>query len=65
MQIWKWLLVIGLLFLVTYNPSTRTLADFFEPSRVVVDDGLLTGTAQSDSSPSDDDRESTAYVDRS
>lgn len=23
MQIWKWVLVLGLIFLITYNPSSR------------------------------------------
>lgn len=30
MQIWKWLLVIGLLFLITYNPSSRTFEKYIE-----------------------------------
>lgn len=34
MQIWKWLLVIGLVFLITYNPSTRTMSKYFDDPRV-------------------------------
>jgi hypothetical protein len=60
MQIWKWLLILGLLFLITYNPSTRTLADFFERPMVVEGDRHGRSTydsreTQSDSGASDDD----------
>lgn len=62
MQIWKWLLMLGLLFLITYNPSTRTLADFFERPIVVEGDRHGRSTrnvdpreTQSDSGASDDD----------
>ena len=58
MQIWKWLIVLGLIFLITYNPSTRTLSNYFEPPRV---DGVIPGTeaareTQSYRRPSDDDK---------
>ena len=61
MQIWKWLLVIGLLFLITYNPSTRTMAKYFDDSRI--DRGNVfpvtsqsSRETQSDSGASDDDQ---------
>lgn len=58
MQIWKWLIIFGLIFLITYNPSTRTLSNYFEPPRV---DGVIPGTeaareTQSYRRPSDDDK---------
>lgn len=34
MQLWKWFLIIGLIFLVTYNPSSRTLSGYIEPQDV-------------------------------
>lgn len=30
MQIWRWLLVLGLLFLITYNPSSGTVNKYIE-----------------------------------
>lgn len=37
MQIWRWLLVLGLLFLITYDPRSGNLAKYYtEP---VVEDG--------------------------
>lgn len=59
MQIWKWLLIIGLLFLITYNPSTRTMAKYFDDPRLdtgnVFPDHKPSREAQSDSGASDDD----------
>ena len=67
MQIWKWVLAIGLLFLITYNPSTRTLANFFEGP--MVEGGRHGGPtyareAQIDSDSGDDDREPPSYAHR-
>ena len=31
MQLWHWVLLIGLLFLITYSPRTGNLKDFFDP----------------------------------
>lgn len=31
MQLWHWVLLIGLLFLITYSPRTGNLRDFFDP----------------------------------
>jgi len=60
MQIWKWLVIIGLLFLITYNPSTRTMAKYFDESTVESENVYISARpsreAQSDSGPSDDDR---------
>jgi hypothetical protein len=58
MQIWRWLLLFGLLFLITYNPSTRTMHNFFEGPMVETENvylGTASGTPQGDSGPSDDD----------
>ena len=61
MQLWKWLLIIGILFLITYNPSTRTMAKYFDDPRIETGDVFISAKsaasreAQSDSSPSDDD----------
>ena len=60
MQIWKWLLIIGLLFLITYNPSTQTMAKYFDDPRI--DRGNVfpvtqpSRETQSDSGASDDDQ---------
>ena len=60
MQIWKWLLLFGLLFLITYNPSTRTMSKYFDESTVETENVYISARpsreAQSHSSPSDDDR---------
>jgi hypothetical protein len=29
MQFWPWILLLGLLFLITYNPATGNLAEFY------------------------------------
>lgn len=29
MQLWHWILLFGLIFLITYNPRTGNLGDFF------------------------------------
>lgn len=35
MQLWKWMLVIGLLFLITYNPSSGgKVGNFFNDPMV-------------------------------
>ena len=31
MQLWHWVLLFGLLFLITYSPTTGNLRDFFDP----------------------------------
>ena len=31
MQLWHWVLLLGLLFLITYSPRTGNLSDFFDP----------------------------------
>jgi hypothetical protein len=54
MQIWKWLLLIGLLFLITYNPSTQTMSKYFDDPRIDVFTEPKR-EAQSDSGASDDD----------
>jgi hypothetical protein len=60
MQIWKWLVLIGLLFLITYNPSTRTMEKYFDESTVESENVYISARssreAQSDSGPGDDDR---------
>lgn len=59
MQIWRWVLLIGLLFLITYDPSTRTMANFFEGPMVEGDrhgGPASTSETQIDSYSSDDDR---------
>ena len=60
MQIWKWLVLIGLLFLITYNPSTRTMEKYFDGSTVETENVYISARpsreAQSDSGPGDDDR---------
>lgn len=59
MQIWRWVLLIGLLFLITYDPSTRTMANFFEGPMVEGDrhgGPAPTSETQIDSYSSDDDR---------
>ena len=30
MQLWHWVLLLGLLFLITYSPRTGNLRDFFD-----------------------------------
>lgn len=59
MQIWRWVLLIGLLFLITYDPSTRTMANFFEGPMVEGDrhgGPAPTSETQIDSYSGDDDR---------
>lgn len=38
MQLWHWVLLIGLLFLITYSPRTGNLKDFFDPETSEGDD---------------------------
>jgi hypothetical protein len=40
MPIWVWLLLLGLIFLITYDKRAGRLHDFFEPE--IVDDGNST-----------------------
>ncbi len=57
MQIWKWLIIIGILFLITYNPSTRTMAKYFDDPRLDTGDVFPKPKreTQSNSGASDDD----------
>ena len=59
MQIWPWLLLLGLLFLITYNPSTRTMAKYFDGPTVEKGNVYLpdrtSREAQSHSDSGDDD----------
>jgi hypothetical protein len=59
MQLWPWLLLLGLLFLITYDPSTRTMSKYFDGPTVDKGNVYLpdrtSREAQSDSHPSDDD----------
>ena len=59
MQIWKWVLVFGILFLITYNPASRgsKVVNYFT-SETIGGDGQFPktpGTAQKHSYTSDDD----------
>jgi hypothetical protein len=60
MQIWKWLVILALLFLITYNPSTRTMSKYFDESTVETENVYISARpsreAQSNSGPGDDDR---------
>lgn len=47
MQLWHWLLLFGLVFLITYNPRTGNLGKFFD-AKVPVEDESSRAT-QSDS----------------
>jgi hypothetical protein len=38
-QVWPWVLLIGLVFLISYDPSTRNLANYFDQERVETDHG--------------------------
>jgi len=49
MQLWHWLLLLGLVFLVTYDPRSGNLEKFFE-SEISVNASRET---QSDSDPSE------------
>ena len=52
MQLWHWLLLIGLVFLITYNPRTGKLGKFFESERLVEDRNVgASRKTQSDSDP--------------
>jgi hypothetical protein len=33
MQFWPWILLLGILFLITYDPRTGTLAEFYEDEK--------------------------------
>lgn len=62
MQIWKWLLLLGLLFLITYEPSRGggKLMNFFTNDSVGGNDfptrAAMSGEAQKYSDSSDDDQ---------
>ena len=51
MQLWHWLLLLGLVFLVSYNPRTGNLGKFFGPEISVEDHDESSREAQSDSNP--------------
>lgn len=59
MQIWKWVLLIGLLFLIMYDPSTRTMTKYFDDPRLekghVFPTNTPEGETQGDRGPGDDD----------
>jgi len=61
MQIWKWLLLLGLLFLITYQPSRGggNLVNYFIHGKVGGNDfperAAMSGEAQKHSNSSDDD----------
>jgi len=64
MQIWKWLLVIGLLFLITYEPSRGgggKLMNFFTNDTVGGNEfptrAAMSGEAQKYSDSGDDDQQ--------
>lgn len=48
MQLWHWLLLLGLVFLITYNPRTGKLGKFFALERSV-EDGSASRKTQSNS----------------
>jgi hypothetical protein len=33
MQLWRWLLLFGIIFLITYNPATGKLAKFYQDEK--------------------------------
>lgn len=51
-QIWPWLLLLGLVFLISYDPGTRNLANYFDQDIVETDHGS-DGATQEHSRPSD------------
>ena len=54
MQLWHWVLLLGLVFLITYNPRTGNLSDFFGLD-ISEGDGKSPGASrapQGDSDPS-------------
>jgi len=48
MQLWHWVLLLGFLFMMTYNPRTGNLGSFFTP-QISVEDNNASRKAQSDS----------------
>jgi hypothetical protein len=48
MQLWHWILLLGLVFLITYNPRTGNLSNFFT-KEISVEDENASRTAQGDS----------------
>ena len=65
MQIWKWLLVLGILFLITYNPSTRTMSKYFDDPRLDTGNVIpAEGTPQGDRGSSDDNQRQALYAHR-
>lgn len=63
MQLWHWVLLIGLLFLITYNPRSGNLDDFFDLNVSVEQNGSR--EAQSNSDTSQQNRRRTSLSDRS
>lgn len=51
-QIWPWLLLLGLVFLISYDPGTRNLANYFDQDIVETDHGS-DGATQEHSGPRD------------
>lgn len=51
-QIWPWVLLLGLVFLISYDPSTRNLANYFDQEVVETGHGS-DGTPQKHSGPGD------------
>ena len=49
MQLWHWLLLLGLVFLITYNPRTGNLGSFFAKEISVEDRNGASRETQSDS----------------
>lgn len=54
MPLWCWLLLAGVVFLVTYNPHTGNLGKFFGPEIVVGKDAQR--ETQSNSNPNEHDQ---------
>lgn len=48
MQLWQWLLLLGLVFLISYNPRTGNLGNYFN-TKISVEDRNASRTTQSDS----------------
>jgi hypothetical protein len=48
MQLWHWLLLLGLVFLISYNPRTGNLGNFFT-REISVEDHNASRETQSDS----------------
>jgi hypothetical protein len=47
MQLWHWLLLLGLVFLITYDPRTGNVVKYFTtPLSVEVEDASRNGTSR-------------------